>query len=355
MTEPITLSQEEASELMRSLLHKEGSWVEWGNSCQTLQKAGYSPQNIFEETGFQASQQNLVIVAAQVYESLVKNQAQEELLSYYQGPKSDILYELRILNHEQRLAAAELAKAKQLEIEDAHDLAKSFQEFSRITQIPSGFTRHPGDAVAYQCWKRARQKKDLQDRSRLIARGLKFAHSVAAREALEQLLMDFTVSAATKSAPLLPVYRLEDSEEMARIVPVIGSLPLTKDNLESVPSLTATEPFKMVQSSVLGCLVPLPGWPVVLKAADPVAFLATSGQLPRSISGKSEQVLVIVDRSAREWSENSYFLAERDGQLEILWFESIPDLALLGKLLLILRPQNIVDEENLTEPWQMDD
>ncbi|MEN9871684.1 MAG: hypothetical protein RLZZ171_2676, partial [Cyanobacteriota bacterium] len=68
----VKMSEAEAQELMRSLLHKEGSWVEWGQGCQQLQKAGYSTQRIFEDTGFQNSQQNLVIVASQVFDNLVK-------------------------------------------------------------------------------------------------------------------------------------------------------------------------------------------------------------------------------------------------------------------------------------------
>ena len=82
------LSEEQAEELMRSLLHKEGTWVDWGKTCQQLQKAGYNSQTIFEKTGFQASQQNLIIVAAQVYDSLLDGQVSEDLLSYYRGPVS---------------------------------------------------------------------------------------------------------------------------------------------------------------------------------------------------------------------------------------------------------------------------
>jgi hypothetical protein len=85
------LSEEAAEEILRSLLHKEGTWIDWGKACLELQKAGYSPQIVFEKTGFQASQQNLIIVAAQVYDSIEKAGTSEEVLSYYQGPKSDIL------------------------------------------------------------------------------------------------------------------------------------------------------------------------------------------------------------------------------------------------------------------------
>lgn len=153
------LSKEAAQELMRSLLHKEGTWVDWGRACQQLQKSGYDTQTIFEATGLQTIQQNLVIIAAQVYDSLVKAAVSEDTLAYYQGPKSDILYELRILTQEQRASAAELAKEKKLEFDATKEVAKAIQEFSRFAQTPAGFTNDPGDAVAYQYWKRAKQKK----------------------------------------------------------------------------------------------------------------------------------------------------------------------------------------------------
>ena len=124
------LSEEQAEELMRSLLHKEGTWVDWGKTCQQLQKAGYNNQTIFEKTGFQASQQNLIIVAAQVYNSLLNSEAPEDLLSYCRGPKSDVLYELRILNQNQREIVAHLAKDKNLDHMETRDVAKTFQTFS---------------------------------------------------------------------------------------------------------------------------------------------------------------------------------------------------------------------------------
>ncbi|WP_265583307.1 RuBisCO accumulation factor 1 [Synechocystis salina] len=61
--------------------------------------------------------------------------------------------------------------------DEAKELAKAFQEFGYLSQLPEGFTDHPGDALAYQCWKLARQKKNLPERTRLIVKGLKFAHS----------------------------------------------------------------------------------------------------------------------------------------------------------------------------------
>lgn len=348
------LSDENAARLLRSLLHKEGSWVDWGKACQQLQKAGYQPQTIFEQTGFQGSQQNLIIVAAQVYETLLQAGVSEEILDYFRGPRSDVLYELRILTQEQRSLAAEFAFEKKLEADTAKEVAKNFQEFCRFSQIPPGFTNHPGDAVAYQYWKRAKQKKDLAERARFIAQGLKFAYSQSARDAIEQLLQDFSAT-APQAAPLMPVHRLENEEELSRIVPIVGRLPLTRQDLAKIPLLTVEEPFQLVRITQPVALVPLPGWQSIFKAEDPVVILSPSDHLPVPLPGKVEEVMVVVDRASQIWDINSYFLVERDGELSIGWFEESPSLPLLGRVILVLRAKRILDENNLKEPWQMDD
>jgi hypothetical protein len=46
---------------------------------------------------------------------------------------------------------------------------------------------------------------------------------------------------------------------------------------------------------------------------------------------------------------------EIDNNVSLQWFDSPPDLNILGQLVLILRAKNILDENNITEPWQMDD
>lgn len=347
------LSEEEIQGLLRSLLHKEGTWVDWGQTCQRLQKAGCSPQRIFDETGIQGSQQNQIIVAAQVYDTLVHAEVSEEVKSYFRGPRSDILYEFRILNQEQRVEAAKLAMEKRLDIDGAHEVTRALKDVSRRGALPEGFTRLPGDAVAYLAWKQAREKKEIQERSRLIAKGLQFAQTPSARQQIEKLLTDFTTTPSAK-APLLPTYRLEAEEELARIVPIAGKLPLTRSEIETIPSLKVQEPFRIVSLPANLAVVPLPGWQSVLKAQDPVAFFCSSEQLPNTTPGKSEEVLVLVDRQAREWNINSYFLIEFEDRVEIRWLEESQN-TILGQVVLILRPKKIVDENNIIEPWQMDD
>ncbi|MGL5033523.1 MAG: RuBisCO accumulation factor 1 [Microcystaceae cyanobacterium] len=353
-TLPNELSEENAAELLRSLLHKEGSWVDWGQKCQQLQKAGYNAEQIFEQTGFQKVQQNLIIVAAQVYECLVREQVSEDVLDYYLGPKSDVLYELRILNQQKRAFSAIAAKEKGLDAESAKELARAVQDFTYLSQLPSGFTDHPGDALAYQCWKLAKQNRDLAARTRLIAKGLKFAHSASARSAIEQLLSEITVT-PTQKAPLVPLYRQEDEEQVAKLIPVVGSFPLTVAQIEVVKPLEIMEPFGCVNYSGTGGIVAIPGWQIILKAIDPVALFCASQQVSETLTNKTETVLVVIDRGSKDWSENAYFLVAENEQVAIRWFENVPTAKILGQAIVVLRPKRIFDENNLREPWQMDD
>ncbi|BFM38290.1 RuBisCO accumulation factor 1 [Synechocystis sp. LKSZ1] len=354
LTPTAPLSDEATAALFQALLHKQGSWVDWGHACQQLQRAGLSADRIFEETGFQKVQQNLIIVAAQVYDSLVKGAVEESVLAYYLGPKSDVLYELRILNQEQRVLVAIEAQHHKLEADGAKELARAFQEFAYLSQLPTGFSHHPGDALAYQCWKLARQKRDLGERTRLIAKGLKFAHSASARAAVEQLLTDMT-QAPTAKAPLIPLYRLEQDEAIPRLVPVVGTLPLTAEALKQVAPIQSEEPFGVVTYEGTGALAPIPGWQAVLTATDPVVIFCQSGEVAESLSHQSELVLVVVDRAKTDWNDSSYFVIDGDGQVAIRWAATPLAETILGQVIVVLRPKRIFDENNLREPWQMDD
>jgi hypothetical protein len=348
------LPEAEAQELLLKLRRKEDTWIDWGHWCQRLQQSGYTATQIFEETGIEGSYQNLVIVAAQVYKTLQQHQADEALLAYFQGPRSDVLYEFRVLNQQERVAAAQLAMEKRLEVDGAHDLARAMKTWSRTRNRPAGFTDHPGDAIAHQCWQTARAKKDLQERSRLIAKGLKFAHSDTARTQIEQLLSEFTV-VPVQRAPMSPLYRLEQEEELPRLVPIAAQGSLTTAQFQATPPVEEIEPFRIVQARAAQAYVPVPGWQVMLKAADPVAWVVPGQDLPQAPTDLQGEVIVVIDRAQTDWNAQSYWALDQEGTVEIAWSGESPVQAILGQVVLILRPKRIVDEGNLTEPWQMDD
>ncbi len=347
----------DSAELLRSLRRKEGIWVDWGRACQTLQKSGLSPQQIFEETGFEPMQQNQIIVASQVYASMVSSGVSDAVRSHFEQRGSDTLYEFRILAQNERAAAAKLALEKGFDSEAAREVAKAIREYSHRVSSPQGFAAFadcPGDAVAYHYWKLARQQGDLQARSRLIALGFKFVDSVSGRQQLEGLLSDFTVM-RSRPAPRLPIYRMDSDEELPRILPVVGRMPLTVDDLKAVPLVEDDGPFRMVKFSATGAWVPVPGWQVVLVADDPVVLMMTNDQFPNPLPGRAEEVLVVVDRSQRQWNPDSYFIAGPDGQLQMQWFEEEPAIALLGRVILVLRPKKVLDEDYSKDLWQIEE
>ncbi|MFM7427856.1 MAG: RuBisCO accumulation factor 1 [Elainella sp.] len=343
----------EAAALLQTLRRKEGNWVTWGQSCQTLQKAGLSQQQIFEETGFEPVQQNQVSVAAQVYGSLVSGEASPSVLERFEQSGSDSLYALRILTQTERVAAATLLVEKGLDSDGAQDVAKALKEFARLSKSAE-FSAYPDDAVAFFYWKLARQQADLQARSRLIAQALRFAKSDSARQAVEKLLTDFSVT-RSRPAPRLPFYRFESAADEPRILPVVGKLPLAVADLQATPLVESEGPFRLVRFAGTGAWVALPGWQVILAAEDPVLLLADTIDLPGVESETVEPALLLIDRAERDWADNSYFVVERNAQLALDWFEEPPSEPLLGKLTLVLRPRQVLDEDYNKELWQLDE
>lgn len=341
-------------DLILLLRRKQSNWVEWGKACQQLQKAGYSSQKIFEETGFEPIQQNQVIVASQVYTTLINAGVSDAVRSRFERTGSDSLYELRILTQNERGSAAEFIVSRNLDSEGAREVAKAVKEFSRRSTLPEGFSNHPGDAVAYEYWKLARQQKELQERSRLIARGLMFAHTQEARQQIEKLLTELA-GGERRPAPRLPFYRIEADEQQPRLLPVAGRFPLNSEDLKKVSRLQSTGSFQLAKVSEAQTLVAIPGWQVILKAQDPVGILCQTSQLPNQQADKSEEVMVIVDREQTEWDGDSYFVVDQSGQLAIEWFQDAPKVNLLGRLILVLRPKKLLDENLSRDVWQIDE
>ncbi|MEM9264207.1 MAG: RuBisCO accumulation factor 1 [Cyanobacteria bacterium P01_F01_bin.13] len=357
MTTPAeNLPPPDTEALLLQLRRKQGNWVDWATACQTLQKSGMSPQAIFEGTGFEPIQQNQIIVAGQVYQSITGGAVAESVLEHFTTRGSDSLYELRILAKEERAKAVQFVYDQGLDSEQVRDIAKALKEYSYRSDLPEGFTDHPGDAAAFFYWNLARQTSDLQSRSRLIAQGLRFAHSPEARAAIEKLLTDFAVVKA-KPTPRLPLFRFETDTDVPYVVPMVGQWPIPVADFQAVPKMEPEGAFGVVQASGQQAWVPLPGWQVVLTAKDAIAFLMPFNHLPnQSKSNVSETVLVLVDRQQQTWDDGSYFVVDDDsGQLTVRWFDTEPNTSLLGRVVVIVRPKKVLDEDYTQELWQLDE
>jgi hypothetical protein len=333
------------------LRRKEGNWVEWGQSCQHLRKAGYTDQQIFEATGFEPIQQNQIMVAAQVFTSMMEVGVKSATADHYARVGSDSLYELRILGKTDRAAAADFLIERNIDSEGSKEVARSVKEYADLRRKPEGFSSHPGDAVAYQYWRYAAQQNNLVEKTRLIARGLVFAHSNSARHHLEQLLGQAQLP--PKPSPKLPLYRLERDEELPRLLPVAGRLPLHTPDLLAVPPAQARGAFGVVNSSWQQWIC-LPGWQALLATQNPVVVLAANRDLLPDAEA-DEEILLVIDRATTTWDEFQYFALDRAGQIAIDWSPEPPSDQILGQVVLVLRPKRMLATGDAHDLWQMEE
>ena len=344
-----------AEQLLILLRQKQENWISWGSACQQLQKTGLTAQAIFEATGFEPIQQNQIIVAMQVYNSIVSAGAGAAVLDRFQRTGSDILYELRILTQPERLLAAEFIVTRGLDSTAANEVAKAMKDFSRLGKLPEGFTRSAGDMTAYQYWKLAKQQTNLQERSRLVVRGLMFAETQSAREKVEQIL---TGVASPAKAPVLPIHRLEAEEELPRLVPLAGSLTgsnrLNLETWQQTPSIATQGIFGVSQLPTTQEVVALPGWSTLRKAVDPVAVM-TQSDLSLGTTGKQETVLLVIDRAAQEWNQYSHFLFLEGEEILMGWFSTPPNKPILGQLILVLRPKYMIERAAEVDSWDLEE
>jgi Rubisco Assembly chaperone C-terminal domain/Rubisco accumulation factor 1 alpha helical domain/Rubisco accumulation factor 1 helix turn helix domain len=350
------LSEAEVAELLQLLRRKENNWVAWAEACLALQKSGWNANQIFEETGFEPIHQNQLLGAAPVYASILATGVSESVQLHFAHRASDVLYEFRVLSPKERSAAAEFAFSRSMDQLEARDLAKAMKDFSRLSATPEAFTQHPGDILAFYAWQAAKQKSDLTGRSPFIAKGLKYAFTTGAREQVERLMTDFAAK-PVQQAPRLPAYRLDSDEELPRVIPVVGEMPLTVADLRSIPTLVPEEPFGLMRFPAAVNCVTIPGWQVIRRAVDPVVLLTKNAALPTPLDGDEDgQVLVIVDRAVRSWTADSYFIvAGENGALSLQWLPEESAGELLGKLLLVMRPKKVLEEGHTQDLYTWDE
>lgn len=339
------------------LRHKEGNWIEWAAACAGLAKHGHTAQQIFEQTGFEPIHQNQITVALKVYEGLVEGKASSRVLTHFAGQDSEILYELRVLPQSDRLELAEFILFHRLDLAATKEVIKAMRDLALLSNLPAGFSQHPGDAIAYQCYLTAQKSSQTGQATKSILKGLQYVHSDSARRLIEQLLTQPTAQPAS-SLPKLPLYRLEQDDQLPRLVPVAGKIPITITELKAVPLIDQIEPFGMVTYAGACAWIGLPGWDIVRQATDPLIILAdtdtfaeVSGQkLPNSFPDRPEQILLLIDRGQRTPHSQSYFAIALADQIQIA--PPTPAAKIYGKLLLVLRERRILDQSASSDLWQ---
>ncbi|CAM6093042.1 unnamed protein product [Calypogeia fissa] len=168
--------------LVEKLMAGQGSWQERAGFVKELQQLGVTSEDLYSQTFVPIVQQLEMIVAAQVYESLVQSGTAQEVLQCFDESSLSLLYGLRTLSARQRRAAAEYVIENSLSVEEAQKLAWAIKDHERRPTGRNGFTTAPGDCLAFMYHRQAIETQDGEQKQIMVEHGLKVAVTDSAKQ-----------------------------------------------------------------------------------------------------------------------------------------------------------------------------
>ncbi|CAB4285684.1 unnamed protein product [Prunus armeniaca] len=360
------------------LSNRLGLWYEFAPLIPSLLQEGFTPPTIEEATGISGVEQNRLVVAAQVRDSLVQSKTDPQILAEFDTGGSELLYEIRLLSVQQRAAAARYIIENKLDAKGSQDLARSMKDFPR-RRGEKGWESfdyaHPGDCLGFMYYRQAREHKNPSEpRTAALEQALKVAWTDKAKKII---LTDLEGAIDEKEgregdvidAVRVPVVRLKFGEvaESSKVVifPVCRAEEKDKEVLEAPWECNSEGEFGVVVAEKgWQRWVVLPGWEPVVglgKGAVVVSF-SDARVLPWKVNKwyKEEPILVVADRSKKEVAaDDGFYLAAVEGGG--LGFKVVRGSALketgvkesLGTVVMIVRPpRDDTDDQLSEEDWE---
>lgn len=97
----------------------------------SLLQQGFTSPTIEESIEISGFEQNRLIVAAQVRDSLVQSNSDSEIVSVFDTSGAELLYEIRLLRAKQRASTSLFIIENLLDAKTAQDLARAMKDFPR--------------------------------------------------------------------------------------------------------------------------------------------------------------------------------------------------------------------------------
>jgi hypothetical protein len=348
-----------------------GQWYEYAPLIAALGRDGFTPASIEEATGISGVEQNRLVVAAQVRDSLLEEPSfPADLVPSFD---SELLYELRFLNARQRADAARHAIGRGLDPRGSRDLARSMKDFP-YRRAEDGWDAFdgasPADCLAFWRFRQSREAIAVQDCISELERALDVVETDSARARLE-----VDLERARRRAAGLDADDAEDEPASLRSVPVVrlhygevaeASTVLLLPVVRETDGVAAVEaaPRRTVTDVDLGLVdvdkgwarwAVLPGWGPVAEAADEavVIELADGRALPWR-SAEEEKVLVIADRRQTDVAEDGLYVLEKEGRLVVERGRSLTEQGVAtaaSEVVMVVRPPKEVDDMVSDEDW----
>ncbi|GJP69313.1 hypothetical protein CLOP_g251 [Closterium sp. NIES-67] len=200
--------RERMEELVGVVRERRGTWQEVAAAVRQLQQAGMTAEEVADVAMAAHGRLTMLVVAAQVYESLLpgpqegNREAEEQgegggsstgsstgvdLMEAFQAEQSaELLYELRTLPKDDRRKAAAYLAQQGLDAGDVRELVRAMRDHARRPNSREGFTSAPGDCLAFACF-RAAVGSAGEEQQEWVERGLAAAVSESARLRLKGL------------------------------------------------------------------------------------------------------------------------------------------------------------------------
>ncbi|XP_016488923.1 rubisco accumulation factor 1.2, chloroplastic [Nicotiana tabacum] len=359
------------------LANRLGLWYEYAPLIPSLTREGFTPSTLEEITGLTGVDQNRLVVAAQVRDSLVESAAlDEETLSYFESGGAELLYEIRLLSARQRADAATFLVKNGFDAKQAQDLARAIKDYPR-RRVEYGWDKFhgdsPGDCLAFMYFRLAQEyaaaaSEDLRRSS--MEKALEVAESESARNLLVMELEGNEVAkeSVKDDGVTVPLVRMKLGEVAESTIVVV--LPVCKAEGRDVEVEAA--PWECGGVGDFGIVEAEKDWRrwVVLPGWQPIAGLERGGVAVSFKSGnflpwrekskyKQEPVLVVADRGRTEVaSEDGFYLVVDGGNgsneegLKVERGSTLKKRGVeqsLGIVLIVVRPPKWENEDQLGE------
>lgn len=359
------------------LANRMGLWFEYAPLITSLYRDGFISTTIEELTGIPSIEQNCLVVAAQVRDSLVES-TDDETVAHFDGPSApERLYAIRTLNTPQRALAARFIIDNGFDGRKAEELARSMKDYPRRygeRGLESFDGNLPGDCLAFMYFRQALEHRNASSPELCKAMLEKALELAETDKAKQRVLQDLEGKGEGDDGVIedvirVPVVRMAYGEVAASSTVVV--FPVCKaaeSEMEEAPWECGMQgEFGVVQAEKgWSRWVVLPGWGPVAglnRGGVVVAFPKARGVLPWSARRKDaeEEILVVVDRGVKEVeSESGYYLVASgggNGKPEEVGFKvesgaklkSIGVDKSLGSVVMVVRPPREETEDQIND------
>lgn len=370
---------------MEVLINRMGLWYEYAPLIPSLNQEGFTPANLEEITGIPSGEQNRLVVAAQVRESLVQSTDPDTVAYFDPAGFSELLYEIRLLNNQQRATAARFIVANKFDGKQTQELARAMKDFPRRygeRGWDSFNGKLPGDCLGFMYFRQAQEHISASSpelRKAALERALEVVDSDKAKKRVEEELerKDGEGRGASDMDSVgvvrVPVVRMAVGEVAESSV--VAILPVCK--VEEGEIEVEAAPWECGMEGEFGVLEAEKGWTrwVVLPGWEPVAtlkrggvamlFPKAKGILPYKSKRREveEEILVVADRKRTEVSvDDGFYLVASGGNgigeegLKVEKGSKLKESGVtesLGTVVLVVRPPREKNEDQLAdEDWE---